>query len=228
MAGVRAARRAVVASVACLLVGCLPAATGWTPPTGTSNGRHCGVIGDSLVFQAERGSRNFQARVHRLTDRLSAIGCHVSTSDFIGASTPDLFGANHSSFDGFPAPGADIQVIALGTNDAHRRAVPVDRYEANLRRYIDALPETTCIWLVNIYTGATSWGLDVTGPAYNDAQKHIASDHANVRIADWNAIAHAHPSYFRDPTQPHANAAGQQAYRDVITLATALCAASMR
>jgi hypothetical protein len=175
------------------------------------------------VWQAERPA--LDTTIHHLTDSLTNGGFHVSTSDMIGAKTPDLFGADGSKLTGFPDPGADIEIIGLGTNDANNLAVPVAQYEANLRNWIDAQSTTTCFWLVNIYTGATSWGLDVTAPAYNAALNRIAADDPTVHIADWNAQALAHQStYFDDPTQPHGNATGQAAYRNMITLLAAACA----
>jgi hypothetical protein len=82
-----------------------------------------------------------------------------------------------------------------------------------------------CFGLVNIYTGATSWGLDVTAPAYNAALDRIAADHPTVHVINWNAQALAHQStYFDDPTQPHGNATGQTAYRNLLTFAAGVCA----
>ena len=215
--------------VVALLTGCLPAARPWATPTttGVGDGHYVGIIGDSLVFRAQYSS-DINWEIHLLDDALAANGFHASVSALMGAATPDIFGANYSQFVGFPEPGADIQIIGLGTNDANNNAVPVEDFEANLRRYIASQPASTCFRLINVYTGATSWGLDVTAPAYNAALDDIAADQPNVSVIDWNSIALAHPEYFgTDPTQPHANASGEAAYRFIITFGAAGCAQTL-
>jgi hypothetical protein len=218
----------LVIGAALLLTACLPAADPWIAPkaVGVGTGHHVGVIGDSLVHQADYGTVSGTSG-HYLTDALTNLGFSASTSAAIGAKTPDLFGADNSTFVGFPTPGADIQIIGLGTNDAHNNSVPVGDYETNLRTYIELQPPTTCIGLINIYTGATSWGLDVTAPAYNAALANIAAQHSNVQVIDWNSLALANPTFFNDPTRPHGNATGQAAYRFIIAQAAASCASAL-
>lgn len=230
--GDRRARRraraiAIVAGVvagATVLAGCLPSADPWKDPTapGPGNGHHVGVIGDSLVVLTQVGLP-IDPDARKLTDAITGLGFYESTSEHFGATTDDLFGADDSRFVGFPSPGADIQIIALGTNDAHDNYVPVDRYEANLRRWIDTRIAGTCFGLVNVFTGTTRWGLNVTGPAYNDAIARIVADHPNVHLIDWNSYALAHPELYPNPPGPHPNAAGEDAYRLFITLGAEGC-----
>jgi hypothetical protein len=211
---------------ACLLAACLPPADPWTAPTatGVGNGHHVGVIGDSITFQAQWGSGD---GTPQLTNALTGLGFSASLSAWLGADTDDLYGVvRPSQFNGFPSPNADVQIIGLGTNE-HKDAVPVDRFESNLRTWIDAQPGT-CFGLINVYTGATSWNLDVFGPAYNDAINRIVADHANVHLIDWNSFALAHRYLYADPTSPHPDtAAGQAAYRFFIAVGAATCAQSL-
>lgn len=186
------------------------------------------MIGDSITYQAQWGTPTGTTR--KLTSALTNLGFSASTSAATGANTDDLFGkVRRSDFTGFPSPNADVQIIALGTNDAHDDGfgVPLDRFESNLRAWIDLQPGT-CFGLVNIYTGATSWGMNVTAPTYNEAINRIVADHPNVYLIDWSSYALAHPDLYLDPTGVHpGTAAGQAAYRFFIAVGAATCAASL-
>lgn len=226
--GTRLVGIVVVAAIGVtVLAGCLPDPDPWTAPTrtGVGNGHHVGIIGDSLVVRAQRGIPADWSK-HFVTDAMTNVGFHVSTTAATGATTDDLFGADSSTFTGFPSPGAEIQVIGLGTNDAHDNQVPVTRYEANLRRWIGSQPKGTCFALVNVFA-PPAWRLNVTAPAYNAAIKRIVADTPSVHLVDWNSFALAHMSMFPDPNDPHPNDSGQAAYRVFLTAGAATCAAAL-
>ena len=229
--GIVVAIAAVVAVVgtACIPepTGSLPAPTAWVEPDAVDSrsGRspvshqvaHVAVIGDSLTYQAEYGL-DFKAiddptTPRDLTAAFLAAGFGVSTSLQYGATTFGL-----AQLPDWPAPVADVVVIALGTNDRHDDAHPLEQSQANLDTYLARWPDT-CVVLVTI-AETPVWGLDVYGPAWNA----FLRDRADV-VADWAAIAADHPEYLLDDLVHH-NAEGAEAYRELIVGASKRCVAT--
>src|SRR5689334_21833908 len=154
-----------------LLGGCLYTPAPWSEPV-SANGHHVAVIGDSITVEAQEGV-TFDTTKHVLTDDLTSHGYGASVDAVVGADTNDLFKAPFTDAP-FPAPGPDILVMALGTNDAHPPVVngtfvgtdprvPLAQSQSNLETYLASSP-ATCVVLVNVYTNVPSWSLDVNGP----------------------------------------------------------------
>lgn len=211
--------RGVVVATATLVVAmgtaCLPQPTAWVEPDDPI--AHVAVIGDSLTYQAEYG-QDFKeiddpTAPRDLTAAFVAAGFGVSTSLQIGA---DTFGL--AQIPEWPAPVADVVVIALGTNDRHDDAHPLEQSQANLDTYLARWPDA-CVVLVTI-AETPVWGLDVYGPAWNA----FLRERADV-LADWTPIAAAHPEYLLDDLVHH-NAEGAAAYRTLMVDAAAQCVAA--
>jgi hypothetical protein len=119
----RGAIAAGVVAISIVAAGCLPKPSSWV-----GSGTHVAFTGDSITYDTEHdalGDSN-----HHLTDALVAAGYTVSSSDEIGANTADLAGLGP-----WPAPGAQIVSIEIGTNDMHatngQPATPYATAEAN-------------------------------------------------------------------------------------------------
>jgi hypothetical protein len=209
-------RRAVIfLSIGLTLVAaaCLPKPSSWYGDSGP----YVGVIGDSLVHAAETGGGLDPDDTDRfVSQRLAQSGYRASVSAMIGAVTADL-----RTVAAFPEPGFELLVLALGTNDMHDGAVPVDVAIGDIVTYLDA-HTPACTALVTI-VDEPSWGLDVTAPVYNAALADLATERADVIIADWAAVVDAHPEYLGSDGVHH-TAAGQEAYRSLIDDAAGQCA----
>jgi GDSL-like Lipase/Acylhydrolase family len=229
----RRRRVVVLAAIVPLLGGCLFTPGPWTRPV-SPTGHRVAVVGDSITVEAEEGVA-FDPTQHVLTDDLTRHGDGASVDAAIGADTNDLFKKPFTSAP-FPAPGPDILVMALGTNDAHpprlngtfvgtAPQVPLSQSKSNLETYLASSP-ATCVILVNVYTNVRSWSLDVNGPLYNQMLDAIsANSSGRVRVADWNALATRHPEWLSHGG-PHLTTTGVSAYRGLIELSVAACAST--
>jgi hypothetical protein len=212
----------LVASV--VLAGCLGAGSPWT-----GAGPRVGVVGDSQVYMVEHES--FGDDTHRLTDALVENGYQVSTSDIIGASTRDLAQFNSfTSFAGFPDPGAQVVVTAIGVNDlrtdpnTHEQLTPIDQAEANYTTYLDALGQAgvSCDVLVEI-PETTQQSLDQIGPVWNAFLADQASARGGV-VMPWASTVAQHPEYVNSRDGIHETALGKFAYLGGIAAAVDQCA----
>jgi lysophospholipase L1-like esterase len=196
-----------------LSVGCLTVPTPWAGDSGP----YVGVIGDSLVQQSNTGGGiDGSDPDHYLQDDLTAAGYRVSLSAFIGATTKDL-----GAVLPFPAPGPEIVVIGLGTNDVRNAdQTTIGNAIGNIANYLDRRP-TACTALITIID-EPGWGLDVSAPLYNAALAQLAADRGNTIIADWAAVADAHPEYL-GVDGVHHTPLGQAAYRSLIVSAVDQC-----
>ncbi len=210
----RAIRGGLLVGAALLLGACQFNPTPWRPSS-TPNGHDVGVVGDSLTWGAETGGGFPNPAPARLRDALDAAGYGSSVYSLTGFHT-DLL-VDVTSWPQTP----DIVVVALGTNDAHNQAVPLARYLTNIRTFLDRTP-AACDVLVNI-NPATTWGLDVTAPDYNDGLEGLGAERADAVVVDWASIALAHPEYLSSDGV-HGNAEGQAAYRQAIVGGVDACA----
>lgn len=154
------------------------------------DGAHVMIFGDSITYRLEHGPGLDRTNQYTLlTDHLVVTGHSASVSAMIGAVTNGL----DSVAQYVPAPGADILLIALGTNDMHVNTstgtsyFTVEEAVANLSNAIDTIG-APCTILVTI-AETEPWGLDVTGPAFNRALRAMP----DVRIADWAPVVEADP-----------------------------------
>jgi hypothetical protein len=97
-----------------LLSGCLPSPSAWV-----GSGPYVAVAGDSEIYQLGHDALNDAQ--HHMTDAFVAAAFTVSVSSLIGAKTGDLdrFVQSSPSTAGWPDPGPQITVTALGVNDMH-------------------------------------------------------------------------------------------------------------
>ena len=216
-------RGAIVAGVVAISIvaaGCLPKPSSWT-----GSGKHVAFTGDSITYNTEHdalGDTN-----HHLTDALVAAGYAVSSSDGIGANTADLAG-----LDPWPAPGAQIVSIEIGTNDMHatngQPGTPYATAEANYNTYLAAQDAAgvRCIVLVEI-AQTSPWGLDVTGPVWNAYLASVAAARpvGSTVILPWAALTAEHPEYL-GTDGVHPTAAGKAALIADVTQAMNTSAAS--
>lgn len=193
------------------LVGaCLPAPSPWLGTAGVT----VGVVGDSLVHHAELGPGGRPGDPRRLSAELVAAGRRASVSSAVGADTPDL-----ASITAFPDPGAELLVVALGTNDM-RAGLPIPTAIANIEAFV-AVIAPRCTVVVTI-VDEPSWGLQELGPAFNAALVDLAAGRTDVVVADWASLAEANPGHLM-PDGVHHTTAGQAAYRTLIVEGVAAC-----
>jgi lysophospholipase L1-like esterase len=172
----------------------------------SGSGPKVGVVGDSLVFQAEYGSTTETPELdHRLTDALVGAGYRAAITAMSAASTSSL-GAWGSFVND------DIVVTALGTNDMRINTATGTSYTTlkqatlNLEAHL-ARVRADCDVLVGIVETPYR-GLNVFGPAWNQ----ILRDHADVFV-DWARMIQ--PGWLT-ADQTHHTTAGQAAYRQAI------------
>jgi lysophospholipase L1-like esterase len=176
------------------------------------------VVGDSLVHSSQTGGGIDATDPDRhIDDAAAARGLRASVSAIVGADTADLGGLA-----GFPAPGPDALVIALGTNDMRDGVVPVDTAIRNLVAAIDRIG-APCTAVVTIIDEPT-WGLDVTAPPYNAALAALAEARDDVVLADWAGVADAHPEHLQTDGV-HLTEEGKAAYRDLLLDGAEACLA---
>lgn len=216
----RGAFAVIVIAVALVAAGCLPIPSSWT-----GSGTNVAFVGDSITCNTEHDALNDTN--HHLTDALVTAGYAVSSSDMIGANTADLAGLGP-----WPAPGAAIVSIEIGTNDMHatngQPATPYETAEANYNTYLAAqnAAGVRCIVLVEISQTAP-WGLDVTGPVWNAFLASVAASRpdGSTDIVPWAEETAAHPEYLGSDGV-HPTAAGKAALIADITQAMNTCAAT--
>ncbi len=196
-----------------LVAACLP-----EPPAWVGTGPRVMVFGDSLTYRLEHGvGLDREHRFSHLTDELVASGRSASVAAMIGATTGDL----GSVVGRVPAPGADVLLVELGTNDLLPRSdgqptIPVRTAIRNVRDAVDAVG-AGCTVLVTVAETAV-WGLDELAPAYNDALRSIRG----AVIADWAALVAAEPGYVGDDGI-HLTDAGAAAMGSLFLDAIAAC-----
>lgn len=168
----------VVASTACLE----------SPPqqwVGPEFGLTVGIEGDSLTHSSHRGQGS-EAQGTAFTDQLTQLGYRSGVAATIGATSEDLAGRRS-----WPLPGADILVIALGTNDGRMNAegepsVELNHYQSNIEEYVES-QDPDCLVTVGVRE-ELSWGLDITGPGINQRLQQIALSRDGIFV-DWNRLS---------------------------------------
>jgi hypothetical protein len=130
-----------------------------------------------------------------------------------------------------------VEVINLGTNDAHQNGQVVSRTVSGQRIVIepaqtleqvlarfDAMTAqfspATCVVLVTVNTHNPSWG-PANARAINDHIRALAQAEDAVVVADWNRGWH--PSYFDSANNPHPNTRGQSVLLTIEDRAIARC-----
>jgi lysophospholipase L1-like esterase len=180
----------------------------YQPAAASTGGQKVGVVGDSLIFQAEYGPTTETPELdHRLTDALAGYRTVVKARS--GYST-----ANLGTWGGFIYP--DVLVFALGTNDAinvYNGTTTITKCVANLDAYL-ARTRARHVVIVGIVTTPYRH-LNVYGPAWNTA----AAKRATVFV-DW---AHLVQPGDLTADQTHHTAQGQAHYRQVIVDAVNRC-----
>ncbi len=208
----------VVAPMALLGAACLP-----TPPPWVGDGPHVVVFGDSQTYALEHGpGLDDGNQFSFLTDDLVADGYAASVSALIGAETGDLAKVVPK----IPEPGADIMLIALGSNDmrvdadAETSSVPL----ATAIEHVTTAAEQVgagCTIVVTIAETAP-WGLDRSAPGFNQALRSIPG----VVVADWAPLVQANPHYVGEDGV-HQTEAGVAAYRNLFHEAIGSCGATL-
>jgi len=176
------------------------------------------VFGDSLTYSIEHGP-GWGFNNQFLTDELVANGYSASISSWIGATTRDLPAVAPQ----VPAPGADIMVIALGSNDMRvnattgTTAVPLAEALGHITTAIDEVG-ASCNVLVTV-AETEPWGLDTSAPTYNETLRNLP----NVIIADWAPLVAANPDFVVGTDGVHLTPAGSDAYRALFHVAIDSC-----
>lgn len=202
--------------VALLALGACQTNTAWE-----GDGQRVSIQGDSLTYQADNDSTVLDNgdEFRYLRDQFVEAGYSVSMTGYVGGNYEDATGWVQD----IPDPGADVLMLALGTNDLHvdEDGAPftVDEVTDNLLSILDG-GHADCYVVVTMYTGVEAWGLDVDGPQFNANVKDIASVRENVHVADWNATVQ--PGY-NQPDDPHHTSEGRAAYRDFLVESAGLC-----
>jgi len=213
-------------AVLLLLSGCLPAPSAWV-----GSGPHVAVAGDSQVYWLEHDA--LDDAQHHMTDAFVAASYTVSVSSLPGAKTVDLAEFVQSSSPptaGWPDPGPQITVTALGVNDMRidtttgQPYTPVATAEANYTAYLNAVDAagSKCDVLVEI-PDTTPWGLNQTGPLWNAFLASAAASRVAV-VVPWASTVAQHPEYLQDDGV-HQTATGKTAYLAAILGAVGQCAA---
>lgn len=203
---------AVVAVVTLLAGESLPA-----PPQWTGGEPRVVVFGDSLTFEAQHGlATSLDLSERMLSDELVGRGLGESVSAYPGADTGDLL----PRADEVPPPGADVAVVALGTNDLRvvDDVTPVD--VAAVLSTVDAaveLIDADCIAFVGV-AEVPAWGLEQHAPRFN-AELESRAD----VFGDWAQLVDEHPGYLRRDGVHH-SLEGSAAYRDLLADVAEECA----
>jgi lysophospholipase L1-like esterase len=196
-----------------VLAGCLNPPP---PPMGPAGGPLVGGVGDSLTYHADKGMA-LDSPEHYFADDLGPLGYRTSVAGTIGANTRDL-----PRWGGW-AETPSYVFVALGTNDRHvidgQPAVPLEETIANVEAFLDRWAPARPV-LVGIVE-SSSWGLDGTGPAWNDYLEAEAAERGGCYL-DWWAIASQHPEWYA-PGDVHPNGDGQAAYRAAIVAKVQEC-----
>jgi hypothetical protein len=219
------------AAAALAVTACLPASSAWTGP---ENGIKVALVGDSQLDQAQKNPAQPGGDP---ISRLHALGFTTSysfnTGACIGDTQDEYYCNNPTSFQGFPAPNEDIDVsvTALGTNDNKINPAtgePIILFSQSTANYEAHLNETgaECDVIVGIVeTDNPEWGLNITGPVFNNYLRDLAVLRNGVYI-DWAAEVAANPSYVGSDGV-HQTAEGKGAYLDNIEQGVQECAAKI-
>src|SRR5680860_1053144 len=164
------------------------------------------VIGDSLVFQADRGDQ-VGDETQYLKEALEDGGYDAEVIGNIGLSLPI---ADQSVWPEVVAQPPDILVVALGTNDSHNGASPLSTSRSILSRWLSQVPEA-CVVLVEVSSTTDSWGLDVYAPPFNAMLHEVAADHPNAHVVEWAPDASR-----LEADGIHLSEEGREAYRQTI------------
>jgi len=186
------------------------------------------VVGDSLIFQAETGmiyADSTAAPGGDFTDDLLGSGYDATVVGLPG----EPFSGVHASAALQARHGADIVVVAAGTNDvrlADEQDDPgaLDRSTAELGRVLDDLDATPCVLVLTFATTSPLHRLDQLGPELNGSIRATAAEHDNVHVADWEMVAAANPEWFNSVDSVHLTPDGAEAYRDFILSSLSACA----
>lgn len=189
-----------------LLIGC----------GGNDEPGHVVVLGDSLVFQAD-GNRAPDDANRLLVTALEEEGSTVEGGGLIGLSVPAAY---ESLWPTIEEQAPDVLVVALGTNDSRDGAIPLETSRQALTVWLEEVP-SSCVVLVGVNEGTSTWGLDVYGPPFNAMLEDVAADHPDVRVVQWDP----------DPAMlgqdgVHLTEVGRVAYRRLIVDAAESCLSS--
>lgn len=95
----------------------------------------------------------------------------------------------------------DVLVFALGTNNGIT--------QININDLISIVPDKKIV-LMTIYRGDVDWDDDA-----NTLIRNAATSNPNIKVADWNTMASAHPEWF-GPDGTHPTTTGYSALADLI------------
>ena len=210
------AKLSAVAVILLLLTGCKVGE--WT---GDENATTVAVIGDSLVFQSERAS--LESNETWITDALVNEGYRAWVTGMIGSTVNSAFVyPNYWNNQQREGVNPDIIVVALGTNDMNMKdgvvAADVEVQRLILRDWLASQPQA-CVRLIGVAENVWGWGLDITGPVWNNMLAEEASLHPNAEYVAWEPdIAWVH-----DGEDVHMTVEGRNAYRDHLVAAANSC-----
>ncbi|MBI2704160.1 MAG: hypothetical protein HYX32_02550 [Actinobacteria bacterium] len=179
------------------------------------------VIGDSLT----------KASVAAIRDELDAGGFVPTVVD--GINGEEIIKRRDQLVQASQPGGADVAVIALGTNNVFFASVDDLRrkpMEASIRDLDQVItdvqegvggvrPATRCLVWVNVNDRTDTDGLRTWAPVFNQAvadrarRENVAG--RPMRVADWASFSRAQPSYFVEDGI-HLTTDGQRAYARLI------------
>lgn len=156
--------------------GLLAAACGADEPAYTPLDGRVVAVGDSLMVGT-------QTNLEKLADRH---GFDLAVSAVSGRQIPEALPDLEAL-----TPGADVVVIALGTNDAN---VGVDDAEAAARIEVavDAVAGDAPVLWVNVHRPAGGPGADAAA-AFNAVLDEVAAADPRLEVLDWDAYAATRP-----------------------------------
>ncbi len=187
------------------------------------------VLGDSLTVQASWS----------IDRELNAAGYDAAVSGQNGAVIADRMNEIRS-YNGYS--GADIAVLALGTNNAYfmsgdnTRRVTLDETKRDITKAVDEafaphndspFPNTvTCVVWVTVNDRAHLIGLDTKAPPVNQAIRDEAATRTaagkQMLVADWTTRSQGHDDWFVADGL-HLTPAGQEAYGQLIRESAQRC-----
>jgi len=92
-------------------------------------------------------------------------------------------------------------VVNLGTNDALQAQTHPD-WLPGFNAEWDLVKDRPCVVFVTISTNADLLGDARVAAEIDTAIRHLANEHHNVRIVDWNAAVHTNPSLLASRNPP--------------------------
>lgn len=189
------------------------------------------VYGDSLTAHLEHRlpveNPVFDREQQYLTEAFNERGYQADIVAEIGASTTDL-----ATLDMSVVEPADIEIIALGTNDNHvdpvtgLPAVSFEQAQINLNNHLELLTPQCVVFVGNAET--TAWGLHQTAAVWNDhleqtARQRNESGQGQTIFVDWAEQVRANPTYVDPVDQVHMLPDGHNAYMAVMLDAADAC-----